>query len=312
VEDARGSSRFASALETWLKAHPHGPQAARALIEEAALQENLLEAGGTLRRARGEAENTPWGSQAALELAKLDYAQERTESALLTLEDAETWPRAEALEPDWLFWRGQCRLLLKGYEQAKADFERLIAGYPKYPQLDAARLGLAECDAALRADERALAGFEALYKDPQNPFAAQALWGAASLRQRQGEAAESKRLFEQLRGLYPSSFEAKAAQGHLDELAKLPTPTPVPQQAAQGKAGRFRVQVGAFSKRAGALRLQRTLKARRYPVQLQARRLGARTLYIVRVGPYKTRAAAEAAAQHLEKRERLPQRITED
>ena len=78
VEDVRGTSLFAAALDTWLIGHPHGVQAAHALFERARLQENLLEAGADLRRARGEGQATLWGTKASLELAKLEYSQERT------------------------------------------------------------------------------------------------------------------------------------------------------------------------------------------------------------------------------------------
>jgi tetratricopeptide (TPR) repeat protein len=308
VEDARGSSRFAAALETWLSAHPHGVQAARALLERAALQENLLEAGADLRRARGEGPASVWGAKASLELAKLEYAQERTESALMVLEDAETWPHGDDLEPEWLYWRGQCRLVLKGFERAKSDFERLLAGYPKHARAPEARLGLAECDAALRADDKALAGFEQLYKDPQSPFGAQALWGAATLRQRQGQAVEAKRLFLRIRTQYPASFESKAAQ---DRLAELPAPTPVPV-TAPARASRLYVQVGVFTRRSAAVNLQKILKSHRYPVLLQTRKQGALTRYYVRVGPYKNRPSAENIARKLETRDKLHYYITEE
>jgi len=220
------------------------------------LQDNLVEAGAYLRRAQGEAPATLWGSRASLELAKLEYDQERTESAFTILEDAETWPRGEDLEPDWLYWHGQCRLVLKGFERAKLDFERLIASYPKYARVAEARLGLAECDAALAGDDKALAdkalaGFELLYKELQSPYGAQALWGAASLRQRQGQVAEAKRLFQRIRTQYPASFESKAAQERLEQLAKAPAPAPTPV-AVHAKAARLYVQVGAFTKRSGA------------------------------------------------------------
>jgi tetratricopeptide (TPR) repeat protein len=316
VEDARGSTRFAAVLEAWLAAHPHGPQAARGLIERAALQENLLEAGADLRRARGEGPATPWGARASLELAKLEYDQERSESALVTLEEAETWPRGEDLEPDWLYWHGQCRLVLKGFERAKVDFERLIASYPKYGRITEARLGLAECDAALARDDKALgdkalAEFEAIYRELQSPYGAQALWGAAALCQRQERIAEAKRLFTRIRTQYPASFESNAAQDRLEQLAKAPAPTPTPA-AARLKPGSFYVQVGAFSKRGGALNLQKILKKRRYPVLLQVRKFGARTLYIVKVGPLKSRAVAESMAHKLETRDKLLYRINEE
>jgi outer membrane protein assembly factor BamD (BamD/ComL family) len=280
------------------------------------LQENLDEAGGYLRRAQGEAPATLWGSRASLELAKLEYDQERIESAYTILEGAETWPRSEDLEPDWLYWRGQCRLVLKGFERAKADFERLIASYPKYSRVTEAHLGLAECDAALARDDKALgdkavAEFELLYKDLQSPYGAQALWGAASLRLRQDQVAEAKRLFTRIHTQYPASFESKAAQERLAQLAQAPPPTPVPA-AAPAKAHHFYVQVGAFSKRGGALKLQKILKKRRYQVLLQTRKDGARTLYIVKVGPSKDLAAAMSSAHKLATRDKVPTRITEE
>jgi len=72
------------------------------------------------------------------------------------------------------------------------------------------------------------------------------------------------------------------------------------------------VQVGAFSKRSSAIKLQKTLKSRRYPVQVSARKFVSRTLYIVRVGPFKDRRSAEKAAKKLETHDKLTPRITEE
>jgi tetratricopeptide (TPR) repeat protein len=314
VEEARGSTRFAAALDGWLKVHPHGVQAARALYEQAQLQDNLLEAGATLRRARGEGPGSLWGAKASLALARLEYDQERTESALMALEDADAWPRSEDMEPDWLYWRAQCRLVQKGFERAKADFERLIAVYPKDPRIPSAILGLADCDAALKLDDKALAGFAQLYQDPQNPFGAQALWGAAMLQERAQHSEEARRLLERLRQQYPASFEARAVPERLQALAQAPQPTPVPAiKHRPAAAKRAYVQVGAFSKRAGALRFEQQLKKRRYPVQVQVHKLANRTLYHVRVGPYPSLAKAQAAAKRLKTREHLPfVQITEE
>ena len=314
VEEQRGKPGFQAALGAWLLAHPHGVLAARALLEQASLQENLLDAAATLRSARGEGAAGVWGSKASLELVKLEYAQDRIESALTILDDADTWPRGEDIEGDWLFWRGQCRLALKGFERAKTDLERFAAAYPKHPKAPQAQLGLAECAAALKDDEGALKGFERIYQDPKSEFGAQALWGAATLRQRRQENAEAQRLFKRLKAQYPASFEATAAKERLEQLSKLPPPRPTATPAPKPwpRAGRFYVQVGAFSKRATAQKLQRALKARRYAALLVAP--GARTrFYIVKVGPFRTRAAAEAGGRKLSSHEKLTQqRIVEE
>jgi cell division septation protein DedD len=311
VADAKGSSAYAAALAGWLQRHPHGELAAQALLEQAALEENLLSAAAILRAARGEAAGTALGSRAALGLARLDYAQDRLESALAVLEDADAWPRPEELEPEWIYWKAQCRLVLKGYARAKADFERLAAAYPAYARREAALLGLAEAQAALKEDDAAAANYLKLYQKDGGEFAAQALWGAATLRQRQGKDAEARQLFKRLQQSYPASFEAGSVPTRLQALAQSPQPSPTAVRTARA-GGRYSVQVGAFAKKATADKLVRKLKLRRWPAKVQARPLGNRTLYLVKVGPYKARSAAEAAAKKLEARERLPQRVMED
>jgi cell division septation protein DedD len=172
-------------------------------------------------------------------------------------------------------------------------------------------LGLGECAAALKQDDVALKTFERIYRDPKSEFGAQALWGAATLRQRRAENAEAQRLFKRLRTQYPASFEATAARDRLEQLAKLPQVTPTPTPKARPKAARYYVQVGAFSKKITAQKLQRTLKTRRYPVLLVPP--SSRSHYfIVKTGPYKTKALAEGAAHKLSTREKLPQRIVEE
>lgn len=306
VEDARGSTRFAAALEAHLKAYPHGPQAARALIEEALLEDDLVKAGATLRLARGEGSGSAYGSRAAFELARLEYAQDRAESAFNILLDADAWPRPEGLEPEWLYLRAQSRLVQKGYQRARDDFQHLAAAYPGHARYQAALLGQADCDAALKDDERAWDHYQALLK---GPFAAQALWGQATLRQRQGKDDEARKLYAKLVERYPASFEARAAQDKLVALAHVKSkpaakPSPV--------LNRWWVQVGAFSRKPSADKLAAKLKKRRYPVKVQGRQVDGRSLYLVKAGPYTVKAKADAAARRLETQDKLPQRIVQE
>lgn len=306
VEDARGGTGFAAALEAHLKAYPHGQEAARALVEQALLEDDLLKAGVTLRLARGEGNGSIHGSRAAFELARLEYAQDRVESAHGILQDADAWPRAEELDPEWLYLRAQCRLVLKGFQRARDDFQHLAAAYPKHRRAEAALLGQADCDMALKDDERAWEHYQALLK---GPFAAQALWGQATLRQRQGRDAEALRLYRSLIKRYPASFEARAATEKAEALAKAkpratvkPTPT----------VNRWWVQVGAFSRKESALKMAAKLKKRRYPAKVLGRKLDDRTLYLVKVGPFTVKAKADAAARKLETQDKLPQRIVQE
>lgn len=303
----KGSAAWPGALEAWLKQNPHGPLASLALTEKAALLDDLDQASALLRQARSEGQGSPAGSAAALELARLEYAQERVESALAVLEEADGWPRDEAIEPDWLYWKAQCRLVLKGFQRARDDFQHLAAGWPKHPRAQAALLGQAECHTALREFERAEALLRPL-AEPGSPLAAQALWTWAGLKARQGDGEGARRYYARLKRDYPASFEASGVDA---KLAELPAPAPkaTPKAAA---ARRWLVQVGAFSRKATADKLGARLRKGRYPVLVQARRVDGRMLYLVKAGPYRSRALAAAAARKLETREKLPQRIVEE
>lgn len=301
----KGGADWAAALAEWLERHPHGPLASLALAEQAALEDDLLKAAATLRLARGEGAGTEAGSAAALELARLEYALERVESALAGMEDAEGWPRADEIQPEWLYWKAQCRFVLKGFLRARDDFRHLAAGWPKHPRAAVALLGQAECDAILKAYERAEPVFESLAR-PGQAFAAQALWSWAGMKVRQGDWASARGLYLRLKREYPASFEATAVD---EKLAALPPPQASPTPPA---SRRYAVQVGAFSRRATADKLAERLRKHRYPAHVQPRRADGRTLHVVKVGPYKTRSQAEQQARRLETREKLPQRIVEE
>lgn len=303
----KGQATWAADLEAWLQRNPRGPQASLALYEQAALQDDLDKAVALLRKARTEGEGSEAGSAAALELARLEYALERTESALTGLEEAEAWPRAEALQAEWLYWKAQSRLVLKGFKRARDDFQHLAAGWPKSARAQAALLGQAECDAALKEYARAEAVLEPLAQ-PASALAAQALWAWAGVKAKQGKGDEARRLYLRLKQRYPASFEAASVDAKLAELP-LAVPTATPRPAS---ARRWLVQVGAFSRKATADKLAIRLRKARYPVLVQSRRVDGRTLFLVKTGPYKTKALADAHARRLSSREKLPQRIVEE
>jgi tetratricopeptide (TPR) repeat protein len=293
----KGQADYAAALEAWLKAHPHGPPAVPALLEQARAEDNLTKAAALLRLARGEGQGSEWGARAAYELARLEYARERPESAQAILEEADAWPKPEDLEADWLFWKAQCRFVLKGFQRARDDFEHLAAAWPRHPRALEAQLGAADCSAALKDYARAEAVYQKL-SAPGGPLAAQALWGWAGLKARQGDAEAARSLYLQLKRRYPDSFEAGAVEAKLKSLAAVPRPTPAPAGSRQPAS--YWIQVGAYARKATALKQAQALRRRRWPAVVVPRHLDGRTLHLVKVGPYKGRADAESRKKSLE------------
>lgn len=83
-----------------------------------------------------------------------------------------------------------------------------------------------------------------------------------------------------------------------------PAPAAPARPAAAAKTGKFSVQVGAFADRAAADELSASLRKAGYSVYLSDSQRGAR--WRVRVGPHRTREAAEITAKRLEAKQQLP------
>lgn len=309
VEDARGGTGWAQALAGVLALHPHGLLASRALFEQAALDDDLGAASALLRRASQEGADHAEGSTAALALARLDFAQGRPEEALADLERADGWPRPEAIQAEWLYWRAQSRLALKGFRQAREDLRRLLALHPDSPRAEAALAARADCDLHCGDLKLAREAWTSLAQ-AKGDFAAQALWGLADLDQRQGRRDEAGRLYRRLMDLYPASFEAQAAPARLQALARLPGTTPV--KAAPAPRKRWWVQVGAYSRRASAQRQAQGLRRHRWRAVLEEHLVDGQRLYFVMVGPYADRARAAAGARALGAREKIDVRTVEE
>ena len=75
-----------------------------------------------------------------------------------------------------------------------------------------------------------------------------------------------------------------------------PPPTPTPVAALRGT---FQVQVQALSDEAAAERIVRDLGSRGYTARVSPAKIGAQTLYRVRVGPFPTEEEARAAISRL-------------
>jgi TolA-binding protein len=317
VEDARGSSGLAQALQDYLKQHPHGLGASRALQEQAAAQDDLGLAASMLERARVEGAGNEAGSAAALSEAKLQYDMGDPDAGLRILVASQSWPRPAAAEDEWLYWRAQCRILGKGYASAREDLRSLLRNFPASARAEAALAARAECDYVLRDYGQAEAAWQQLSQGG-GPFAARAVWGLALLRQRQGKSAEARALFQRLLDRYPASFEAHEAVAHLNALgppglAGIPAPAPSalhPKPALNARAaGLLWVQVGAYARRAAALQECARLRAHRWRAGVKARDSDGHRLYLVRFGPFRSSAQAQALAKRLALKEGLDPRV---
>lgn len=96
-------------------------------------------------------------------------------------------------------------------------------------------------------------------------------------------------------------------------IAPAPVREPAPTVAAAPPAGaRFAVQVGAFSQSSEAERLEADLRKKGLPVYVQPATGAAESRWRVRVGPWPSRAEADAVAARLKSQDKLPVWILEE
>jgi|GEM_PF-3999649 TolA-binding protein len=309
VEDARGTTGLAQALQDYLKVHPHGLGASRAMQEQAASMDDLGAAAALLEKARVEGGGDEAGSAAALSEAKLLYGMGEPGEALRVLAASDAWPRAGQDRGEWLYCRAQCRMLGKGYAGAREDLRTLLHDFPGGPRAESALASRAECDAALKDYGPAEEAWQKLSSDG-GPFEAQAVYGLALLRQHQGRGADAQALFQRVVDRYPASFEARSAAVHLRALAGAPRPTlPAAARPAASRPGRWWVQVGAYARRASAQAESVRLAAHRWRASVAARVSDGHRLYLVRLGPFRSQPQAQALAKRLGLKEHLDPRV---
>jgi TolA-binding protein len=281
------------------------PDEAGKLLAMARASENLEEAAGLFRKARDLQPQGESGALAALELGKQEYMLGRYESANAAFSpDLEARLQGEA-KGQLLFWRAQSRLALKAVSGAQDDFEAFLKLYPGHALADAARLSVADCDWAQGHAEAALKGYAELYEPPSS-VAPQALLQASQILARQAKGPEARALLQKLLAAYPESLEASRAK---EQLKSLPLAQPSPTPSAKA-GGAYTVQVGAYVRRVGAYALFKKLKAKKYAVRLDKRVLSGGTFHVVQIGRYKDKAAAEAAAARLRRKEPLTRATT--
>jgi TolA-binding protein len=306
VEKKLGSPEAAKALDAYLKKHPGGQLAARAGVERARLEENLEKALTYYREAAKADNDGLWGARAVLELAKSEYTLGHYEKALLHLDTLVLDDDTRELEAQLWFWRAQARYVLMGVKRARRDFETMLKKYPEHVLAPAAALGAGECAMASGDYDAAYKKFLSLAA-PKSAVGAQALWQAAQVQEKKGNPLKALEHYRQLGSRFPNSFEATQARKKL-EGKPLPKakPTPRPKKVS---AAYYAVQLGAFSKPAGAENLRKKLKKKKLTVIVKKIDVRGSVYHVVRVGKFPNEAAAETFARGLKRREGWSYRV---
>lgn len=177
--------------------------------------------------------------------------------------------------------------------EAETHFRTALAS-PRTDQMRAsASLGLARCHLRRGEYPQGIAVCrDFLAAHPASPRADEALYVLAEAYDRDGQRAQARSYYAQVKGRFPSGAWASKAAARLRGES-------LPPEPASG--GRHTLQIAALLKPSSAEDHAARLRERGYPAFVVAIRADGRTLYAVRVGPYAERDAAERVAARLKR-----------
>ncbi len=182
---------------------------------------------------------------------------------------------------------GNCYLGMKDYEHAATTYRSLIESAPDSRRIPSAYLLLAKSLQSLGKLEEA----KGFYRKVIESY---------------GQSIEAQQAQQHLNSLsapqpaFPSPESVKRKPAAPETTKEAPT------------SSYFSIQVGAFSSKSNAENLARQLRKKGYTVDIIPPASGKSRLYRVRVGRYKTRNGALSAARRLGKNEKIDTKVVQD
>jgi TolA-binding protein len=313
--------KFADAsqyIEKFFSLYPESEHAGEMLLMQAFLQPAIDASTEMYRLIIEKYPNSKWAAKAHFQLGQCYYLQGEYDKALdyygkviISYPEDETYWSAR-------YWK--CRSLM-----AKGDCEEAIAALRSLENnsssedisKDIILLSLGDCYFGMRDYEPAAASYRSLIElVPHSQRVPSAYLLLAKSLQNLGRPEEAKTFYQKVIEDYRQSIEAQQAQQYLDSLPltqpkRVEARSAVPQTVGATHASPvqaaayYSIQVGAFSVKRNAENLASRLRKKGYSVNIVRPMPGKSRLYKVRIGEFRTRAAALKAAQRLRKNEKL-------
>ncbi len=237
-----------------------------------------------------------WGTQAHLELAKIQFAIGDYGEAYSILSEASACRQSQ----EACYFEGLSAVMLKNYEAAREILSKIKGG--KYRSW--AYLSLAEVDLSLNDADAACDRYQSMARSFISPTA---MYRYGECLEKQGQTEAATRMFGEIMETFANTPEALLAAQKLDVLNAEPLP-PVSESATPDSltmttlSSGYTLQFGAFSDRTNAIKLAASLKRDLPGVRIDSDLLDFKEVHRVRFGYFKTRAEAVQASQEISKR----------
>lgn len=233
---------------------------------------------------------TEWSQDARWGLAGTYFTLGQYSKVITLLESVKKTESSRYLQAIQLI--GMAHLALKDYPAAKSKFELLAtqAGLDSYKQeglvgLGDSYLGMKNYEQALIAYDRYLNAF------PNGKHTNHILNQKVQMFSAQGSKEAALQAMHQLATRFPDSFEAETIKEQL---------------SSDHASDKYTIQVGSFSEKRYALKLEKRLRKKGYNAYHLTTRRQNDLFTQVRVGHYTTRSFAQSIAEKLKMNENLP------
>ncbi len=291
------AGRFVAADSGYARAAEvaEGEERAEALFRRARVVRSGTIAEALYRSIVDEHGESEWGRPAALELAKIQFAMGRYESARTVLSGGDLC--------DWsdeaCVFDGMAANMLRRFDEAASSLASVKRGRHK----TWAAISLAEAEEGLGNSASACERYAALVRARAHPTA----WlRYAECLDAAGDSESAKRELEALADAFPYSPEALRASAKLSPPPQAIVPASGDAAASGVETGApklggtgFTVQFGSFADRGNAIKLAAKIK-KTYPgVRIDSELINYREVFRVRYGQYATREEAQSAGESM-------------
>ena len=240
---------------------------------------------------------------AALRLAHYYFARGFNITCINQLETFETDNPGSSRkdEAGWLL--GTAYLNGGKFDKAQSKFRKVIESYPESVFSGWSFMGLGYCYYKSGEYNRAIGSFNRLIDDNSHPAYPQALVMLSLCYETMGDNRRAKFYRSRYDTSYPRCFYGEALPA-INEISKnIPTPPEIDPDAEKLVGAKYYIQVGAFSSKNNARRMQQRVEKRGYRSRVERQVVNKQSYYKVLVGPYSTRVRARAAKEKLEREE---------
>jgi TolA-binding protein len=301
-----GEGKYKAAGEEFkkfLNLYPASALAPEVSFRLAEVTEGFWEAAKQYRNLTLKYPDSSFASQARFRLGQYyylqgDYVQARKEYQKLL----ELYPQSPYAASSQ-YWRGSILLTQENYGEARAAFEKVLQDYSRSNYLDWAQLGMGDSYLKEKNYSLALTKYqEVLDKYPKSDIINLVYFNLGQCYEKTGKEKEALESYRKLISECPDSLESMQAQKRINALEKKLKPV----------AGKYGVQVGAFSDQGRAMGLVKTLREKGYDAYIMTIMIEGRKFHRVRVGRLATEPEARELAETLRKKEKLPIRIFND